>query len=318
MNKLIVLAFNEEQGIQKTIVDLIDDFDEIIVINDKSSDDTLLVLKSLTSEYKNIKIISNKKNMGPGKSMEIGMKAALESPFHFVVKVDGDDQFDTQDIKNLLLLATENKSDFIKCDRFWVGGVEGEIPKIRYFGNSFASLLIKLITGNWRLNDPLNGLFLFSYDISKFFRIPKFFNRYGYPFFINAYISRLGIEQEFNLHQYKNKITYGNESSKLNPITVFLKLILFSLFHFFSTIKTKLKYSSHQLSGLIDIFALLSFVFSIFSISMTMATRFFSYEGNQGAWFLLFVILFITFFVLIFQTQKILRKVNDKYFIYLN
>lgn len=318
MNKLVVLAFNEEQGIQKTIENLIDDFDEIIVVNDKSTDNTLSVLENLSSEIENMKIISNKKNLGPGKSMEIGIKAALETPFNFVVKIDGDNQFDTNDIKNLLNLANENKSDFIKCDRFWVGGVKGEIPKIRYFGNSFASLLIKMVTGNWRLNDPLNGLFLFSYEISKLFRIPKFFNRYGYPFFINAYISKLGIDNEFKLHQYKNKITYGDESSKLNPITVFLKLISFSIFHFFSTIKTKLKYSNYQLSALVDIFALLTFILSIFSLNMALFTRYFGYEGNQGAWSLLFVIFLISFFVLIFQTQKILRKVNNKFFIYLN
>ena len=132
MNKLIVLAFNEEQGIQKTIENLIDDFDEIIVVNDKSTDNTLSILQNLSSEFQNIKIISNKKNMGPGKSMEIGMTAVLETPFSFVVKVDGDNQFDTNDIKNLLDLAAKNKSDFIKCDRFWAGGVEGEIPRIDY------------------------------------------------------------------------------------------------------------------------------------------------------------------------------------------
>ena len=90
MNKLIVLAFNEEQGIKKTIQNLVDDFDEIIVVNDKSTDNTLSILQNLSIEFENIKIISNKKNTGPGKSMEIGMKAALETPFHFVVKVDGD------------------------------------------------------------------------------------------------------------------------------------------------------------------------------------------------------------------------------------
>ena len=46
MNKLIVLAFNEEQGIQKTIENLIDDFDEIIVVNDKSTDNTLSILQN--------------------------------------------------------------------------------------------------------------------------------------------------------------------------------------------------------------------------------------------------------------------------------
>ena len=58
MNKLIVLAFNEEQGIQKTIENLIDDFDEIIVVNDKSTDNTLSILQNLSSEFENIKIIS--------------------------------------------------------------------------------------------------------------------------------------------------------------------------------------------------------------------------------------------------------------------
>ena len=36
MNKLIILAYNEELGIEKTILDLIDHFEEIIVTNDKS------------------------------------------------------------------------------------------------------------------------------------------------------------------------------------------------------------------------------------------------------------------------------------------
>ena len=33
---------------------------------------------------------------------------------------------------------------------------------VRYLGNALASLLIKLTTGNWKINDPLNGLFFMS------------------------------------------------------------------------------------------------------------------------------------------------------------
>ena len=57
MNKLIVLAFNEEQGIKQTIENLVDDFDEIIVVNDKSSDNTLTVLQNLSIEFERIKKI---------------------------------------------------------------------------------------------------------------------------------------------------------------------------------------------------------------------------------------------------------------------
>ena len=65
--------------------------------------------------------------------------------------------------------------DFIKCDRFWEKGIEGDIPTIRYFGNAFASFLAKFSTGNWRVNDPLNGLFGFSKTSLENFRLPKLF-----------------------------------------------------------------------------------------------------------------------------------------------
>ena len=318
MNKLIVLAYNEELGIEKTILELIDHFEEIIVINDKSKDGTLEKIQNLSKNHAKVTIISNNKNLGPGKSMDIGIKQAISSPCEFIVKIDGDNQFKAEDIKSILSKASSKNADFIKCDRFWVGGVKGKIPKIRYLGNSFASLLIKIVTGNWKINDPLNGLFLFSYDLALKFKIPKFFNRYGYPFFINAYVSRLSIDNDYKLYQYKNQISYGSESSKLNPITVFLKLIIFSISYFASTIKTKVKYSTYQLSGLIDLFALTSIVFSVFSLIMTLSTRYFGYQSNQGAWLILFVIMLSIFFLLIFQTQKILRFINEDKFTYLN
>jgi glycosyltransferase involved in cell wall biosynthesis len=317
-SKLLVLAYNEQRNIEETINDIDNLFDEIIVVDDCSSDETSEILTLLTKVNKKIKIFTNKKNLGPGKSMDIGIKEALKSPFDYLVKVDGDNQFDKEDIKNMLALGKERAADFIKCDRFWDGGVSGDMPKIRYFGNSLASLLIKLLTGNQKINDPLNGLFLFSENICKNINIPKLFNRYGYPFYINAYISALNIGQKYKLFQYHNKINYGLEESKLNPIVVLLKLMYFSFSFFLKTIKKKLRFSSHQLSGLIDIIAIFSLIFSFFSFFMVINTRYLGYSGNQGAWALLFALFFITSFVLLFQSQKILKNINKKDFEYLN
>jgi len=318
MNKLLVLAYNEENKIEEAITSQLDIFDEIIVVNDKSKDGTKAILEELSLKHKKIVVINNDKNLGPGRSMEIGINYSIKSSFNFLVKIDGDNQFDKEDVVSILESAKKYNADYIKCDRFWVGGVKGKIPKIRYFGNAIASLLIKLVTGNRKINDPLNGLFLFSENIAKEIKLPRFFYRYGYPFFINAFISKLNIENSFKLYQYKNKITYGNEQSKLNPVTVFVKLILFTFSFFFSTIKTKLRYSTHQLSGLVDVISVISFFLSIFSIYMVIITRYFNYDGNQGAWSLLFVIFLIIFFMLLFQSQKILKPNNEEEFIYIN
>jgi len=317
-NIIVILAYNEEAFIENTISEISDLFESIFVVNDKSTDSTLKILNEIRNKNKKVKIINNNSNFGPGKSMQIGINEALKNDFKYLVKVDGDNQFDKNDIKNLLLEAEKLNADYIKCDRFWLDGVKGEIPKIRYFGNAFASMLIKLLTGNKKINDPLNGLFLFSKDVLKNLNIPKFFNRYGYPFFINAKVVYLSIGRDLNLYQYKNVITYGDEKSKLNPISVFLKLLTFTVVFFTLLLRKKIKYSTHQISGIIDFFAIICLLSSLFSFFMFINSRYFEYSGNQGAWILLFVIFLITFFVLLFQSQKTLSEINTSDFEYLN
>ena len=60
MNKLLILAYNEQLYIEETILTYIDDFQEIIVVDDFSSDSTNEILKKLSSNYSNLNIIRNK------------------------------------------------------------------------------------------------------------------------------------------------------------------------------------------------------------------------------------------------------------------
>ena len=83
MNKLLVLAYNEENKIEEAITSQLEVFDEIIVINDKSKDGTEEILKELSSKHKKIVVINNKKNLGPGRSMEVGINYSLKSSFDF-------------------------------------------------------------------------------------------------------------------------------------------------------------------------------------------------------------------------------------------
>ena len=86
----------------------------------------------------------------------------------------------------------------------------GEIPLIRYIGNTFASLLIKLSTVR-RINDQLNGLMAFSRYSVENLNIPKIFYRYGYPFYVCIFISKLSYVANLQIIQYKNTIKYGDK-----------------------------------------------------------------------------------------------------------
>lgn len=317
MNKLLILAYNEQLYIKETVLKYINNFEEIIVVNDNSSDDTSKIIIDLEKEYKNIKVISNKKNFGAGKSLEIGISAALESKFNYLIKIDGDNQFENTNVLDMLEKAENSNATFVKADRFWKEGIEGEIPKIRYFGNAFASFLIKFITGNSNINDPLNGLFIFSYEVCENIKIPKLFYRYGYPFFINTHIYKQSLEKEMLLYQYKNKVRYKDETSYISPIILFIKLITYTIRFYFGIIKDKLKYSDYQVSALLDIFSITSLSISLIFLSKAIGVRYFGVDGNQSAWFILFI-LFVLFFTLLnISSRKILKNINSKIFNYL-
>ena len=72
---IYIPVFNVERTIEEVLNSVFSQtiqFDEIIVINDHSNDQTLNIL----NKFKNIKIISNKKNMGLSYCRNLGLKSS--------------------------------------------------------------------------------------------------------------------------------------------------------------------------------------------------------------------------------------------------
>jgi len=312
---LVVLAYNEEKYIEKTILELIECFDKIIVVDDKSSDNTSLLVEALCGQHKNIELIKNVKNIGAGKSFLTAIKSIEGDYPGYIIKVDGDNQFNLEDILKLKELSKNKNIDFLKCDRFWENGIEGDIPLIRYVGNAFASLLLKLSTSNWKLNDPLNGLFSISTKAAKHLNMPKLFFRYGYPFYLSVYFSNLSIERDLLIGQMKNTVTYRDEKSNLKAFTMLFKLIYFTFKTLFSKIKLKMKYSQLQMSAILDILGAVSFITFIYSIAKFLNIRYFDYVASQATWFLVSLIFLILTISLVFVSQKIEYKIKLTNFI---
>ena len=81
-----VPVYNGENTIELCIKSLLNQskvFDEIIVVNDASSDSTSEILK----KFKDIRIISNKSNLGLSKSRNIAIN---ECKYDIVANVDSD------------------------------------------------------------------------------------------------------------------------------------------------------------------------------------------------------------------------------------
>ena len=116
---VIISAYNIEDYIQRAINSVLNqDFTdyELIVINDCSTDNTLEKIR----QYKNIKIINNKKNMGLGAVRNIGIKNAKGK---YIIHLDGDDtMYDKYVLKKIDKLIGEEEYDIVFLGFQDVGG----------------------------------------------------------------------------------------------------------------------------------------------------------------------------------------------------
>jgi len=255
-------------------------------------------------------LIENNKNRGAGYSTHLLLKAIKNDNFKYLLKVDGDNQFKIKDVEKILNIANTQNYDFIKSNRFWVNGIEGDIPKKRFFGNLIATVLLQFITGTNKLYDPLNGLFAIDVkvlDLINFKRYPK---RYGYPF----YFSALSAISFFKVFQINNTVSYGNQKSNLSSIRMAFTLIRMVVHFYLLKIKNKMLIGSYQRSAFLDI---ISIIFSI--LTLIISLRFLlifsplsvfdtSYIGSWALIALLFFIFTILLLVEGFKEEKSIRN----------
>lgn len=104
-----------------------------------------------------VKVIFHKNNEGVGAATITGYKAAASEEADVIVKVDGDGQMHPEDIKILIKPILQGRADYTKGNRFDSVRDLRAMPPVRIFGNAALSLLSKLSSGYWSVNDPTNG-----------------------------------------------------------------------------------------------------------------------------------------------------------------
>ena len=101
---LIIPIYNEEENISKLLneivsVKLYDKINEIIFIDDCSTDNSKKVISPLIDKYKKIRLYSHNKNMGQSFSILTGIKKSLSNN---IITMDGDGQNPPNDINKLI------------------------------------------------------------------------------------------------------------------------------------------------------------------------------------------------------------------------
>ena len=122
----IIPCFNEALTIGSIILKAKNHVDDVLVIDDGSSDDTSKIAKAAGA-----KVIIHKLNKGKSAGIKTGFKYALANRYDFVITIDGDGQHNPNEIPYLLNSLKNNGHDIILGIRY---GNSTEMPIWRKIG----------------------------------------------------------------------------------------------------------------------------------------------------------------------------------------
>lgn len=187
---VVIPAYNEETQIEMVLDSMPDYVDQIIIVDDNSTDKTIEVIKNYQKTSHNITLLEHKKNKGAGGAMITAYKYVKDIDVDVVVRMDGDGQMDPNDLPALLDPVVEGKADYSKGNRLFTGEAYQKIPKIRYFGNAFLSLFTKIASGYWHVADSQSGYTAINKKALQLIDWDQLYTWYGHP---NDILVRLNI-----------------------------------------------------------------------------------------------------------------------------
>ncbi len=141
---ILVPFFNEEATLKDAVLDLIYNnlIDEIILINDGSTDRSLLISNELIEKYSNIKLINNNLNKGKGYALRLGLEQAN---YDFVGIFDADLEYSAKDLKIMCDFVHKENFDLLLGSRFIGSKHRDNIYLRTFFANKFLSLFFSKV-----------------------------------------------------------------------------------------------------------------------------------------------------------------------------
>lgn len=166
---VVIPAYNNEGTIMEVVRRVRCMTDDVIIVNDGSTDSTSVLLKELPPC---ITIVSYPQNRGKGYALRTGFLRAMEQGYRYAVTLDADGQHFPEDIPLFMKAHKAHPDALIIGSR---GVVHDHMPKKNTFANRFSNFWFFIQTG-WRLPDTQTGYRL--YPMKKIYYTGLITSRY--------------------------------------------------------------------------------------------------------------------------------------------
>lgn len=169
-----ILVFIPGYNCEKQIVRVLKQFDkdvlkyidEIIFVNNRSTDNTEKAVLNYKVENKElpIKILRNDENYNLGGSHKVAFDYALEHKYDYIIVLHGDDQGDIHDLMPYLENGEYKNFDCLLGSRFLKGSKLKGYSKFRIFGNRIFNIIYSMCIGK-KIKDLGSGLNMYNTKI---------------------------------------------------------------------------------------------------------------------------------------------------------
>jgi glycosyltransferase involved in cell wall biosynthesis len=154
---VIIPTYNNAGTIRKVVEDVSRYCDQILVVNDGSTDQTSAILNTLPPS---VHVVAYDKNRGKGHALVTGFREAMKMGYTHAITIDADGQHFADDMPRLTAEMNKQPDGIIVGSR---NLTEENMPSGNTFANRFSNFWFRLQTGV-NLPDTQSGYRLYAFS----------------------------------------------------------------------------------------------------------------------------------------------------------
>ncbi|MFC1906272.1 glycosyltransferase family 2 protein [Chloroflexota bacterium] len=200
----VIPCYNTESHIAEVVTKCLPHVDQVIVVDDESTDDTAEIARKTGAL-----VVNHEVRAGAGAATRTGFETALKSKADVLVTIDGDGQHDPDDIPLLIAPILKGEADLIIGSRFL--NKKSNIPLYRKFGIQVINFLYN-VGSRLKVSDSQSCFRAYSKNSVQSLNITE----KGFSFSVQLLIQarRRGLV----IAEVPISCTYDHDSHSLNPI----------------------------------------------------------------------------------------------------